>query len=74
MEAHTEIDLDWQLDLQGYAQTSYSTKQNTDKAKNTPKTWRKKERKKSAKLKSRRVDCYSTFSMPYLKTVSCKNL
>jgi len=46
MEAHTEIDLDWQLELQGYAQTSYSTKQNTDKAKNTPKTWRKKRKKK----------------------------
>lgn len=37
MEARTEIDPDWQLDLQGYAQTSCSTKQNTDKAK-TPKT------------------------------------
>lgn len=32
MEARTEIELDWQIDLQGYAQTSCSTKQNTDKA------------------------------------------
>ncbi len=46
-EARTEIDLDWQLDLQGYAQTSCSKPNRTlIRQKYTPKTWRGKQKKK----------------------------